>query len=419
MLFIILVFDHERTGTMKRLLLLSLAMLVLTLPLPACTSAIVTGRATADGRPILWKHRDSDEEHNKLRFFQGPRYSFLGIVNSDTLEDEVWMGSNSAGFSIINTAAYNMNIGVKCAREDEEGILMREALGSCATVSEFESFLESGKGNWGVDANFGVIDAGGGAAYFEVGCTRFVKYDVNDPAVAPDGYLLRTNFAVSGDPKHRKGTVRFLSAEQIFKREFSAHKLSVGFILREADKNLEHAVLRRNLAAATLPEDSSTHEMVLFRDFTVRNSTVSSMIIQGVKPGENPDLTTLWTVLGFPLTTVVIPVWVSGGAALPALTLSADGKVSPINEKSLQLKNRCFPLTVDNYYDYLDLSVVMNKAGTGITQLLMPSEQKVFRQTMELVEKWRSSGFRTDEALKHYTWLDEFIGGIYRKDFGL
>ena len=141
----------------------------------ACTSAVISGRATADGRPILWKHRDSDFEHNKLRYFQGPRFAFLGIVNSDTLQDEVWMGSNAAGFSIINTAAYNINVGVRCPREDEEGIFMRQALGACATLSDFEQLLRDTEGKRGVDANFGVIDASGGAAYYEVGCAGWVK----------------------------------------------------------------------------------------------------------------------------------------------------------------------------------------------------------------------------------------------------
>jgi hypothetical protein len=35
----------------------------------ACTSDILTGKITADGRPLLWKHRDTDDENNRMAFF--------------------------------------------------------------------------------------------------------------------------------------------------------------------------------------------------------------------------------------------------------------------------------------------------------------------------------------------------------------
>jgi hypothetical protein len=384
----------------------------------ACTSAVVSGRATADGRPILWKHRDCDFERNKLRYFQGPRFAFLGVVNSDTLQDEVWMGSNSAGFSIINTVAYNMNTGIQCPREDEEGVFMRQALGACATLADFERLLRDTDGKRGVDANFGVIDASGGAAYYEAGCTRWVKYDANDPAVAPDGYLLRTNYALSGTPAQRKGTVRFATISQLVQDEIRTRKLTPDFILLEADRSLKHAILDRDLAADLLA-DSNSRSMVLFRDFIMRHSSTSSLIIQGVCPGEDPALTTLWTVLGFPLTTAVIPVWVAAGPSLPDLALSPDGKGSPINEKGLALKRRCFPLAVDNAYDYLDVAALFNRAGTGIAQRLAEPNAEVLRRTAEVLGSWRRSAFRKSEAVSFYQWIDEHLGGFYRREFGL
>ena len=384
----------------------------------ACTSAVISGRATVDGRPILWKHRDSDFERNKLRYFQGPRFAFLGVVNSDSLQDEVWMGSNSAGFSIINTAAYNMNVGVRCPREDEEGIFMRQALGACATLADFEQYLRDTEGKRGVDANFGVIDALGGAAYYEVGCARWVKYDANDPATAPDGYLLRTNYALSGDPARRKGTVRYATITRLMAEEFTAHKFSVEFILNEADRSLKHAILDRDLAAE-VPAESSATRIVLFRDFIVRSSSTSSLIVQGVLPGEDPALTTLWAVLGFPLTTAAIPVWVAAGPALPEMTLSADGKGSPVNEKGLELKKRCYPLTVDNAYDYMDLARLFNREGSGIAQRVARLNAETYRRSAELLPRWRSSAFQKSEAIGYYRWIDAHVGDFYRREFGL
>ena len=69
-----------------------------------CTSAVISGRATPDGRPLLWKHRDTDFLQNSVKYFKGEKYSFIGIVNSSAKHPtEVWMGTNSAGFSIMTS----------------------------------------------------------------------------------------------------------------------------------------------------------------------------------------------------------------------------------------------------------------------------------------------------------------------------
>jgi hypothetical protein len=36
----------------------------------ACTSAIITGKITPDGRPLLWKHRDTGEDNNRIQFLK-------------------------------------------------------------------------------------------------------------------------------------------------------------------------------------------------------------------------------------------------------------------------------------------------------------------------------------------------------------
>ena len=45
---------------MKNILLLFCLLAGAVLPAWACTSAVVSGKATPDGRPLLWKHRDTD-----------------------------------------------------------------------------------------------------------------------------------------------------------------------------------------------------------------------------------------------------------------------------------------------------------------------------------------------------------------------
>lgn len=48
---------------MKRMLFALIAVLVFlgsAGPLSACTSAVISGKVTPDGRPLLWKNRDTD-----------------------------------------------------------------------------------------------------------------------------------------------------------------------------------------------------------------------------------------------------------------------------------------------------------------------------------------------------------------------
>ena len=146
----------------------------------ACTSVIISGKVTESGKPLMLKNRDTDELDNRIEYFKGAIYPFVGLVNSYSTQKEVWAGTNSKGFCIMNTASYNLGgISDDDSVKDKEGELMYMALGTCVTVDDFESFLQIRPKPNGVSANFGVIDANGGAAYFEVNNYTYKKYDVN------------------------------------------------------------------------------------------------------------------------------------------------------------------------------------------------------------------------------------------------
>ncbi|MGZ5556375.1 MAG: peptidase C45, partial [Candidatus Aminicenantales bacterium] len=36
-----------------------------------CTLAVMSGKATANGRPLMWKNRDTSDPNNKLMAFKG------------------------------------------------------------------------------------------------------------------------------------------------------------------------------------------------------------------------------------------------------------------------------------------------------------------------------------------------------------
>jgi hypothetical protein len=89
---------------MKRLSLFALLLLLAgsTGELWSCTTFIMSGKHTPDGRPLLYKNRDTGTLDNALVYFTDGRYDYFGLVDSkNSWNREVWGGFNSAGFAII------------------------------------------------------------------------------------------------------------------------------------------------------------------------------------------------------------------------------------------------------------------------------------------------------------------------------
>jgi len=406
---------------MKKVAFSILIAFVFALPAGACSSAVISGRATPDGRPLLWKHRDTRDLENDVRFFTGEKYTFLGVVNTrDVAGRQVWMGSNTAGFSIMNTVARNFDKSeVYQGPMDREGFMMKEALSSCATVDDFETMLQQTQGNRGASANFGVIDAQGGAAYFETSPDHYERFDVNDPEVAPEGYLIRTNFALSGKPAEGDGYIRYETLESILKESAQRGNLTPESLLFDAGRSLKHSLLGHDWAAGRLPESASRTQYVTLRSYIIRFRSASSMVVQGVRPGEDPRLTTLWTTLGFPLASLTLPLWVAAGDRLPDCVVSQDDRPAPLTAWALALKKRCFPLPGLEGQDYLDLAVVINKQGDGILQKIQRRDRTLMIESQKRLNQWRETGFQAEEALDYYHHLDRMIKDFYRTEFRL
>ena len=128
-------------------------------------------------------------------FFDDGKYKYIGLVNSEDVRGkQIWGGANSEGFSIMNSASYNVNINDTSSKKDLEGFFMKHALQKCATLQDFENLLDTLSKPMGLSAHFGVIDGKGGAAFYEVNNYNFIKFDANNSTQAPHGYIIRTNY---------------------------------------------------------------------------------------------------------------------------------------------------------------------------------------------------------------------------------
>ena len=386
-------------------------------PLLACTSVIVSGRVTKDGRPMIFKHRDSGNVHNMMLVVQGKKYRYLGLVNAgDTLPKDVWGGYNEAGFGIVNTAAYNLN--GNGGDTDGDGILIRKALELCATLEDFERLMDTVKKPRDVNSNFAVLDAKGGCAYYETGNYKYVKFDVNDPAVAPDGYLMRTNFGTTGNHKLDQGVERYQAITAFMAEACKEGHLEHDYLITHISRYLKHGVTQLDMYDM-MPETETDTCYVSFHDYIARYSTASVVLVQGVRPDESPLNTISWTIMGWPLTTIAMPLALLPSGKLPALVTDDGTGHSRLCEMGLQLKSRVFTLKKgNNTAFYGNLAPLINKKGTGILQELLLIEEDVMRHGEEAVASLRKA--KDPKAMEaYYDWVDGFIAEQYKSKFGV
>ena len=387
----------------------------------ACTTVIVSGKFTTNGRPLLLKHRDSGFYQNKLMYFEDGQFNYIGLVNSvDENGDEVWGGVNSEGFAIINSASYNFkNEDDTTSLKDMEGVVMKKALQSCTTVEDFEKLLIDYPKPMGVEANFGVIDAKGGAAYYETNNFSFVKIDVNDLSVAPHGYIIRTNYSFNGDANEGYGYIRYSTAEQLFYKASSENNLNHKFILQDVSRSLKHSLLEVDYGIDIKNSELNDFYIPL-QDFIPRHSSVSTVLIEGVKKDESAHLATLWTILGFQLTSVAIPTWVEARNSIPDILLSDDSGNAPLCKFSLKLKKECFPIERGSGYKYMNLSKVYNKEGNGIRQILKSVEDEILKRTEDNLSIWRNNNNAPIEEIHNlYYWINNTVRKKYKEEFEL
>jgi hypothetical protein len=304
----------------------------------ACTTAVISGKVTADGRPLLWKNRDiSSTRRNEVVVFDGLKHRVLAVANAGK-RDELWMGVNSAGFCIENSVSRDL-AGESPAAGPGNGGLIKLALETCSTVEDFRALLErTGQDGRKTRGNFGVIDALGGAALFEAGATDFQMYDANDPDVAPNGYVVRANFALSArklppvpDPAAVIGTYageRYLRACRLLDHRDGAD-ISVRYLLRHLCRDL--ADEQGNPHAGSVNGVVGDLPVVVDTASTIsRTTTVSAAVFHGVTPGEDPLLTTMWVALGDPKFSIAVPCWVSVEELTEALSGPYGGVIGSI-----------------------------------------------------------------------------------------
>ena len=372
----------------------------------ACTIVAVSGRATADGRPLLLKTRDGTNNDIKIKIGIGSQYVYLCQTNVP--DNVAYSGYNETGFAIVNSHSYNM------PNTDYwwNAQMMQWALERCSTVSEFQYMLDTITKPIPVRSNYGVMDAQGNVAIFEVNAYNYVRYDADS---ADCGYLIRANHSFSQDTTNMNTMDPTSIPRYWISSAFLAEAaLFNGSISKEDLFGLSRCLV--NMVGDDLhemaPLDENTYTPVEFRYYVPCRYSTSAMIIQGVLPNEQHKITVAWTMLGPQVATVCVPYIITPHKVLPQKSKKGSDGHSWFCYQGQQLNNYCF---VNN--TTIDLAKVYNLSGTGVLQKINKIEESILQNGNELVDEMRNTGLSETDVANYYLWVDYYTEDQYRQYF--
>jgi len=346
---------------------------------------VISGKITPDGRPLLWKNRDTSDPNNKVVFLKGEKYSFIGVINStDKNALHVWQGINSQGFAIINTNSTDLSMGPGTGGQN--GIFMKRALGECADVTEFEDLLNRTNGQRNVATNYGVIDARGRACFFETGNDSFVKYDVNNPKDAPQGFIIRTNYAFSAPEKNQGGGyIRYERALHVLEEAATRKHISHRFLLQEAARDLINEKLHSDSYKKVRRSSFENPLYINTSDTINRNSSVSVSVFHGAPSPEKAFLATMWVLLGQPVTSVAVPLWAHAQDVPEEMT----GKnTAPMNDLARKIVSFLYDDNRGHMGQYMNATKLLKYGKKGILNVLDKIEDDILAQTETKLDIW-------------------------------
>lgn len=354
-------------------------------PSGACTSAIIGSRASATGRPLLWKNRDTSNVDNIVEYIPASaegEIPFVGLFNAnDKRLEQCWIGMNKEGFAVMNTASYNIkDDDVPASMMDREGYVMTLALKSCRTVDDFGKLLDKLPRPIGVEANFGVIDAEGNGAFFETNNDSYKRYDLKE---ARDGVLIRSNYSHGGRPDEGYGFIRESNAEKLLAPYVASHSVSPEILTEKVSRSFYHSLFDRDFAVA------DGERWVIDQDFIPRYKSSATVVIEGIEPEKsgkkNPgEDYVMWTALGYPPCAETYPVLCApDGVDLSLQGLEADHH-SKMSDLAKKRRDEVFPFHKGNGDKYIDMRRLVNSEGTGYLQIIP-------RQNLERYAKFRKN----------------------------
>jgi ankyrin repeat protein len=293
--------------------------------------------------------------------------------------------------------------------------MLKWAFKQCVTVDDFEDLLkQTNVSGRRTACNIGVIDAFGGAAIFETGNYSYTRFDATDPKVAPQGYIIRANFAFTGGGNG--GRAKYECANQLWQQAIEKNELDYRYVLRKVCRDFSGAEEVSHTLSEMEATQSNTIKVLRLQNTVNTHATTYSVLFQGVRSDENPSLTTFWAILGNPIISVAIPSWVIAESSAPEL----DGqRKSPVCTSAIDLYLANYVTGDDKRRPLLNPEML-----TEIGAITYPAEDKIFEQTEKVMAQWRQdyptaqqvASFHRPMASEAMDTLDEVTGMLIQKD---
>ena len=380
-----------------------------------CTIGVASGKATADGRPLMWKNANNSYQPKEVVYFKDGRFKYLAVVPAG---DSRWIsaGVNEFGFCIINAAAFNLPYEPKAGIDGNA--MMKWALQQCVTADDFESLLkQTNVSGRATQEHLGVIDAFGGAAIFETGSYSYTRFDATDPKVAPQGYIVRANFAFTGSSEGDFGRARYDRTNQLWQQAVEENQLDYRYVLRKVCRDFSGAK-EVSHTMPTMPEmeatESNTIKVLKLRNVISGPSAIWVALFHGVRPEENPSLTTFWSMIGEPIFSVAVPSWVIAESTAPEM----DG------EEFSPICTAAHDLYMANYVTNEKQEFLLNpEMLQDIWTVTYTAEDRIFNQTESTMTQWRQgyptaqqvASFHRSMASEAMDTLEEVTGVLMQK----
>ncbi|TKJ41857.1 hypothetical protein CEE37_04625 [candidate division LCP-89 bacterium B3_LCP] len=348
-----------------------------------CTVALIAGSATQDGRPLLVKSRDVSNDDQEFVYDSNGLFPYVSVTYAGVI-DQAWGGVNEVGFAIQNANAWNFSDPVP--GEDDDGYIIRLALQTCTTVEDFQAIMDSTDVGRTLPAIYGVIDANGDGAFFECAAYEHYRFDLDNPVAAPDGYMVRANFAYEGGSYHL-GQHRHDRMLAFLDTAYTGDYITQQYIFQTIFRDLVNEETNPYPLPFQGQERELPYGLLHTHDAINRDITRSAYVVQGIFPTEDPLLCTVWAMAGEPIATVALPLWVHAGST----PVEFDGpEYSAINVRSQEQRDYLYDWDVGS--DVIDTWRVIDDAGQGLLPNLLIIENQAAASADSALEIWRNQG---------------------------
>ncbi len=315
-------------------LVVALSLFIVPIQSSACTVGCANGSATIDGRPMMWKMRDTSDGRQQLVCSPGEPYDFIGVR---TEGGSIFMGLSESGVCTGNAVVGGGNTSE----------VMQYIFRNFNTMDQIRTYFS---GITTVGGNLPFIDAAGNASLFELNKDSWwLEYDTMDPNREAQGLL---------------GLV--VRANEFHNHPDGTDDLSIGGRYESGTYNINGLADACELSVETVTQGNAEPNMGFEyarygpgRDYNdiCRSTNRSFIAVHGVLPDEDPALSTMWFLCGNANYAIAVPTWVmvsnipaplaSGDLYVRALSLYGAGNEMTTQESVIPAEAHMFDVVMN------------------------------------------------------------------------